>query len=311
MGKKRNKKTPRSKGKPKARTPPPPPPETETQTRNWLDLPRDVTVSILSRLRAIDVLESAQKVCMGWRNICKDPLIWRTVDMSHGDCDFAAYDLDKMCRHAVDRSCGNLVDINIEHNCTDDLLKYITDRCGGIRRLRLVYCYFTSERRIYEVASRLALLEELNISLCRFSLESLQVLGSSCPLLRSFKLNRPCTSSNFVAGDNDGEALAIAGTMHGLRHLQLDQNQLTDDGLRQILDSCPHLESLDLRHCFNLNLEGDLGKRCTEQIKQLWLPDDSIDDYEFPATPYGFANFWEYIGSNDCEDPNCYDDLND
>ncbi|CAB4276533.1 unnamed protein product [Prunus armeniaca] len=99
--------------------------------------------------------------------------------------------------------------------------------------------------------------------------------------------------------------------MHGLRHLQLGQNQLTNDGLREILDSCPHLESLDLRHCFNLNLEGDLGKRCTEQIKQLRLPNDSSDDYEFPATPYGFANFWEYIGSNDCEDPNCYDDLND
>ncbi|BBH01148.1 RNI-like superfamily protein [Prunus dulcis] len=134
------KKTPRSKGKPKSRTPPPAPPETETETetRNWLDLPRDVTVSILSRLRAIDVLGSAQKVCMGWRNICKDPLIWRTVDMSNGDCDFGAYDLDKMCRHAVDRSRGNLVDINIEHNCTDDLLKYITDRRSGIRRLRLV-----------------------------------------------------------------------------------------------------------------------------------------------------------------------------
>ncbi|PQQ00972.1 F-box protein SKIP19-like [Prunus yedoensis var. nudiflora] len=132
-----------------------------------------------------------------------------------GGIILCASDLDKMCRHVVDRSCGNLVDINIEHHCCDDLLKYITDRCGGIRRLRLVYCYHTSEERFCEVASRLPLLEELNISLCRFSHESLQVIGGSCPLLKSFKLNRRCSSnfkfSNSLAGgENDGEALAIA-----------------------------------------------------------------------------------------------------
>lgn len=33
----------------------------------------------------------------------------------------------RLCRHAVDRSCGGLLDINIDYFGTDDLLKYITD----------------------------------------------------------------------------------------------------------------------------------------------------------------------------------------
>ena len=92
--------------------------------RNWLELPRDVTASILQRLGAIEILESAQKVCLHWRNLCKDPSMWRAIDMrNHYDLD-----IEKMCRHAIDRSSGQLRDINIEFFGTDDLLNHITNR---------------------------------------------------------------------------------------------------------------------------------------------------------------------------------------
>ncbi|PRQ27963.1 putative leucine-rich repeat domain, L domain-containing protein [Rosa chinensis] len=57
---------------------------------------------------------------------------------------------------------------------------------------------------------------------------------------------------------------AIAGTMHGLHHLMLLGNEMTNEGLCAILDGCPHLESLDLRQCLNLTLEGNMGRRCVE-----------------------------------------------
>lgn len=38
------------------------------------------------------------------------------------------YDLAKMCVHAVDRSCGHLLDINVEYFGTDALLRYISER---------------------------------------------------------------------------------------------------------------------------------------------------------------------------------------
>ncbi|KAL6269334.1 hypothetical protein ACE6H2_026245 [Prunus campanulata] len=299
MGKKRNKKTLVWRPKPKSRTP-------QNEMRNWLDLPRDITISILSRLRAVEILESAQKVCMAWRNFCKDPLMWRTIDMANdGDYDDMFYDLDEMCRHAVDRSCSHLVDINIEHFGSNDLLEYITDSCGGIRRLRLVSCDMIFDEGLGKVASKLTMLEELEISLCNFSCTSLQVVGRSCPLLKSFKFNRSNLSDDAIGVFNyydenplrkDDEAFAIAGTMNGLHHLQLFANRLTNDGLMKILDCCPHLESLDLRHCFNLNLKGALGKRCAERIKQLRLPNDSIQDCEFR------------VAASDCDDYGFYDD---
>ncbi|GLT97118.1 hypothetical protein SLE2022_147010 [Rubroshorea leprosula] len=79
----------------------------------------------------------------------------------------------------------------------------------------------------------------------------------------------------------DEAAQAIAQTMQGLCHLQLFGNQLSNFGLVAILDSCSHLESLDLRCCFNVTLQGDLEKRCVEQIKHLRRPNDSTQDYEF------------------------------
>ena len=90
-----------------------PPPNPEEERRNWLELPREMTASILSRLVAIDVLTTAQFVCKSWLEVLKDPLVWRRIEMyKDGDLDLET-DLDKMCRHAVDPSCGKLVDINI------------------------------------------------------------------------------------------------------------------------------------------------------------------------------------------------------
>ncbi|KAK7852862.1 f-box protein skip19 [Quercus suber] len=225
------------------------------ECRNWLDLPRDVTVSILQRLGTIEILETAQKVCTLWRNISKDPSMWNSIDMRNlGDLHDMEYDLEKMCIHAIDRSCGHLQDINIEYFGTDKLLAYITQSSSQLRRLRLVCCYSISDGGLSKVAAKLSLLEELDITLCSLSKESLEVVGRCCPLLKSFKWNQQWYA---IATDGlsqtlcDEEAVAIAKNMPELRHLQLIGNQLTNDGLQAILDGCPHLESLDLRKCFN------------------------------------------------------------
>jgi hypothetical protein len=80
-----------------------PPPDLAEEFRNWLELPRGVTASILLRLGAIQILTSVQMVCSPWRNLCKDPSLWRTVDMRNNG-EGLIYNLEKMCHHAVDRS---------------------------------------------------------------------------------------------------------------------------------------------------------------------------------------------------------------
>nr|XP_025692888.1 putative F-box/LRR-repeat protein 23 [Arachis hypogaea] len=214
---------------------------------NWLDLPHDLTLMIIGKLTTFEILTSTQFVCPKWQRICMDPLLWRTISMCHiGIRNSVDYKLEKMCRHAIDRSCGQLIDISIE--------------------------YF--DKGLCEIVEKLPLLEELDITLCsRVSSIAIEAIGRGCPLLKSFKYNNN-------GGDNE-EALAIAQNMSNLHHLQLVRNYFDDSGLSAILDGCPHLESLDLRLCHDVELEGELRTRCDEQLKDLRDPNAPLDDFKF------------------------------
>ncbi|OIT18745.1 f-box protein skip19, partial [Nicotiana attenuata] len=75
----------------------------------WLELPEGIWANILHKLGAVEILDSAQKVCTTWRRVCKDPSMWPVIDMwNYGDPYIEPYDLEKMCSHAVDRSQGEL-----------------------------------------------------------------------------------------------------------------------------------------------------------------------------------------------------------
>ncbi|RDX96656.1 F-box protein SKIP19, partial [Mucuna pruriens] len=271
--------------------------------RNWLDLPRDVVCTIFLKLGATEILTRAERVCSVWRSISKDPLLWRTIDMRYsGNTDFQ---LGIMCRRAIDYSSGHLLHINIENFGTDDLLHYITDSlfanvmpdllvaslCNTsppalschfpVQVIYNSYVWHISDEGLCEVAKKLPQLEELDISISNLTKDPLEAIGRCCPHLKSLKFNMEGYRRPHI--ECDEEAFAIAETMPELRHLQLFGNKLTNDGLLAILDGCPHLESLDLRQCFNVNLGGSLGTRCAEQIKDLRLPNDPTDDYPFEA----------------------------
>ncbi|KAF8112191.1 hypothetical protein N665_0066s0065 [Sinapis alba] len=240
---------------------------------NWGELPSELTSSILGRLCAVDILENAQKVCTTWRRLCKDPSMWRKIDMRKLGC--LGYDLEMMCRHAVDRSQRGLVEIDIWYFGTDSLLNYIADS------LRLAMCTQITNKGLTEALEKLPLLEELEVSYCSMSGVSLKVVGKSFPKLKTLKLNWYGISPPRHVSDHD--ALAIAETMHELRNLQLFGNSLTDAGLKAILANCPNLEYLDLRQCFNVFLVGDLENRSSERIKVLRRPNDS-HEYTYNAT---------------------------
>ncbi|XP_019170313.1 PREDICTED: putative F-box/LRR-repeat protein 23 [Ipomoea nil] len=252
--------------------PPPPPPP-------WVELPRDITANILHRLGTIDVLQTALKVCSTWRSVCLDPAMWRVIDMSSSDDDHLySPALKPMCRYAVDLSQGQLVDITIEEFGTDDLVLYIAQRANQLRRLQLVSCINVSSECLCKAATEFPLLQELQIHFSNISSEGIKVVGRSCPSLNSFTFDQYGSMSPMECDD---DALAIAENMHGLHHLSLFGNKITNKGVQAILDGCPHLESLDLRRCSNVTLEGDLGVRCSQRIKNLRCPNDSTSDYEF------------------------------
>ncbi|KAM4101302.1 hypothetical protein ACB094_05G133400 [Castanea mollissima] len=266
--------------------------------RNWLDLPRDVTESILQRLGSVEILRSAGKVCTLWRNICKEPSMWRDINM-HNLKRYIFWPSVrlKVCHHAVGRSCGQLRAINLEYAANDELLNYIAQSSSQLRRLRLFHCCEFTDEGLIEMVEKLPLLEELDITMSRLSLseETIEAVGRHCPHLTSFKWNNE--EYRFPEIQCDEEAVAIAKNMPELRHLQLIENSLTNDGLQTILDGCPHLESLDLRKCFNVTLSGNLGRICAERIKNLRHPDDPTDDYDFVADDGSFDECTDIVYS--------------
>lgn len=258
----------------------------QSQPRNWLELPRDLTTVIFSILGPVEILQNLQCVCTQWRNISKDPSLWRSINFRDWDWgDFDIYEIDEACIGAVDRSNGGLVEITIKDFGSDVLLARLADRARHLKRLRLVYCPDVTDKGLWKAVPKLTELEELEFSYCYISPGSLVDVGCRCPQLKSFKLNNNHDYDDDDSDDDEDEmdkaALAIAKHMNQLNHLQLFGNNLTNRGLQAILDGCPHLESLDLRHCFNVKLEGDLEKRCTEKIKHLQRPYDSTQDYEY------------------------------
>lgn len=248
-----------------------------------------------------------------------------------GDLHDMPYDLEKMCMHAVDRSEGQLIDINIEYFGTIELLHYIADRSSKLRCLHLACLYGSVYEGLSEVLKKLPLLEELTLCFTDISKEDIEAAGRCCPLLKSLKINkqgvryRDMDSDEEVQMEYNEEAVAIGKNLRELRHLQFIGNSMSNIGLQAIMDGCPHLESLDLRRCPNISLDGDLGKRCSEQIKYLRLPNDSMEDYKFDAEIYdsglsdnnafGFSDLDlysdddGYYGYSEYEDFTTYDDF--
>ncbi|XP_024971853.1 F-box protein SKIP19-like [Cynara cardunculus var. scolymus] len=268
--------------------------------RNWLELPSDVMANILSRVHVVDILENAQKVCTTWRKICNDPSMWRVICMDYWYKNEMSKDL-AMCKHAVDRSQGQLIDITIGSFGDDEILQYVADRSSQLRRLKIVcyYGYTDPYRSWTETLKKFPLLEELSLYSREISKEAIETAGRYCPMLKTFKLNE----RTFYEGLEDTcnkIAIAIGENLHKLEHLELIGNSLTNIGLQVILDGCPHLKSLDLRKCWSLDLKGDLGKRCSEKIKCLKLPGHSLE-----GSPYMYGN--DDLDDSDFHDDDDYD----
>ncbi|XP_010424625.1 PREDICTED: putative F-box/LRR-repeat protein 23 [Camelina sativa] len=203
--------------------------------------------------------------------------------------------LGRMMCHAVDLSQGGLVEINIERFGTDSLLTYIVDISSNLRRLGLVKCDQITGMGLFSAVMKLPLLEELELSYCKIKGLNLEAIGYACSHLKTLKLN--CQGYRLLARfepnclniaktmlDTDYQIIDIVKRMHELRHIQLFGNRLTDIGLNAILNGCPHLEHLDLRQCFNINLVGDLEKRCLKKVKVLRRPNDSTADYPYDTS---------------------------
>ncbi|XP_074286036.1 F-box protein SKIP19-like [Silene latifolia] len=306
----------------------------KTQFPNWLELLEDIWVLIFSKLLTIEIIENVQKVCMLFRKICKLLVTFRTINMTiPNGCSYVNLpsSLDYLTRYAIDSSAGGLIDIYLEYRVGygyDDIprttLTYITERCKNLKHLRLGYMYNSSltDEKVIEAVKKLPMLDEIQIIRCSFSYKTVEAIGHACPSLISFGLNGlGCKLPDYMSDDEyytctdnyvrNDEALAISKSMPKLCHVQLIGNDMNNEGLKAILDGCPHLKSLDLRACFHIDLSGDMGKRLANM--HLRYPNDSTADYGHESYYIDDNDYNDYSGLSVSDDDQVvsFDDYDD
>jgi hypothetical protein len=152
-------------------------------------------------------------------------------------------------------------------------------------------CYVTKKVFVKEI-KKFLLLEELELSLCLGYGSVLELVAEECPRLKHFRL---VTAGRYFDDSaepaDDRKAFAIA-KMHGLRSLHLNGDKLSNKGLAAILDSCPHLEYLNLVNCNMIKMDGDLQAKCS-QVKM----DQRSYDFSHLSCYYRIASppqDWDY-----------------
>ncbi|KAM0928594.1 hypothetical protein ACQ4PT_002575 [Festuca glaucescens] len=233
---------------------------------DWAELPYDALLAVLHRLDDVDVLAGAGQVCRLWRHAERDePELWRRVEVrpSHNVDVTSRAVLCGLARAAVRRAAGRCEAFCGEAAVDDSVLSLLGHAAPSLKSLRIISGGWIVDERLKLTVAKFGLLEELELSLCVDTYaETCEAAGAACPLLKRFRLSR----ERFFRWNNtkkaDLEAMAIA-TMRGLRELQLFASPLTYHGLTAILDGCTRLESLDVRHCFDVAMGADaIRARC-------------------------------------------------
>jgi hypothetical protein len=88
----------------------------------------------------------------------------------------------------------------------------------------------------------------------KISINAIETIGKNCKHLEVFSRKMHPSDTSLMPEEN-AEAFAIASTMPKLKHLEINYNRINKDGVKKILSSCPDLEFLDLRGCWNVKLD--------------------------------------------------------
>ncbi|KAF9601248.1 hypothetical protein IFM89_018358 [Coptis chinensis] len=249
-------------------------------TRNWLDVPNDIMIIIFEKLGAFDIHYNAQRVCSLWHELAKEPQLFRSINFRDVWVQYKSSDAFlSSAKDAVARSRGQLETLSHNGWELDKLLLYVADQPNVLKHLRLENFLNISEvifaETVIEAVRKLPLLEELELKWFSFPPEVLKEVGCRCPELKCLRL----IPSQIIRTDYYGMAFAIAESMPQLRQLSLIGNGLSNDGLKAILDGCPHLEYLDLRQCGEVWFaKRSRIKKRLNKIKVVRYPDEPFYD---------------------------------
>lgn len=144
---------------------------------------------------------------------------------------------------------------------------------------------------VEQVAGMLSTLTFLDLSYCiKIGAEALEALGKNCKFLTGLRrIMHPLEVIDKLSQDD--EALAIASTMPKLKHLEIAYLLVSTRSVIEILTKCRQLELLDVRGCFNVNLDENFVKK----FPRLKLVGPNVVDY---YDMNGWDSCSDYSGSS-------------
>ncbi|KAL5708700.1 hypothetical protein ACHQM5_019466 [Ranunculus cassubicifolius] len=244
----------------------------QKEESNWLDLPRDVVFLIFVKLGVLEVLHYAQYVCSLWRQVAKDPFLYQSLDFMDVRKHMVFQNkFNYIFKKAVDKSCGQLVRLSCGDMVHENLLRYVNlSNKNSLRCLHLGPALYLSERGLAAVMEGLPLLEEFELWFSYFPKLVVEQVGRCCVNLTTFRLCQAHNETNF-----DDDASVVSHNMPQLRYLGWIGGKLTNKGLQTLVDGCPHLEHLHLRHSSGRKVRKSMWKRCLSKTISLVLPEES------------------------------------
>jgi hypothetical protein len=131
-----------------------------------------------------------------------------------------------------------------------------------LKSLDLTRCYGISKGGFANAIKKLPLLEELELYHCLHDEEVLVLVAKMYRCLKRFSLVQKRRHSCPAKGRTDDRKAFAITRMYGLRSLELVGDNLSNEGLTSIIDSCRHLQYLNISDCCNINMNGNLTEKC-------------------------------------------------
>lgn len=222
--------------------------------RCWADLLPDALGIIFNNLSLQDRLTVIPRVCKPWRQAVLGPYCWQKIDIEEWSYRSNPNLIDRMLRMLIPKSEGALREITVSGLQDDLVFSLIADHARTLQMLQLPRSNM-SDSIVEKVAGRLSTVTFFDLSYCcKIGAQALEVIGKNCKMLAGLRRNMHPIDFEGKLSQND-EARAIATTMPKLKHLEIAYLCIDTASVLQIIRSCPELESLDVRGCWEVRLD--------------------------------------------------------
>ncbi|KAL2521525.1 F-box protein FBW2 [Forsythia ovata] len=258
--------------------------------RRWDELIPDALGLIFKNLSLCEVLTVVPRVCKSWGKAVRGPYCWQEIDVEEWSRNCKPEIVDRMVRLLVTRSGGSLRKLCVSGLSSDQSILFIANHAKSLRTLRLPRSYF-NDSIMEKAAGMLSTITFLDLSYCiNIGADALEAIGKHCRFLTSLRrIMHPLEVINKLSQDD--EALAIATTMPRLKHLEIAYLLVGTESVIEILKNCKQLELLDVRGCWNVNLD----EKFVKKFKELKVVGPLVlDCYDMN----GWENCSDYSGSS-------------